>query len=90
MTKKSDAVVTMRVKIGEAELEVTGPQAFVEEKIESFVTAHRAGGASALKEETPGADPSPPPRPLKKQGSLAQLFKKLNTKSDVERTPTYL
>lgn len=85
MAGKKPTTITMRVRVGEAELEVTGPPEFVEAKIESFLKQH-----GAPKEQTKGlteATPSHGLAPLlgKKQGSLAQLFKKVSVKSDLER-----
>ncbi|MCK4624519.1 MAG: hypothetical protein KAV00_04355 [Phycisphaerae bacterium] len=40
MAKKQPESVTMRHKIGEDELEITGPPAYVEEKIAEFVAQH--------------------------------------------------
>ena len=85
MASKNTAVVTMRVKIGDAELEVTGPTAFVEGKIEEFVAAHQGGVGKAATHTTAPTGVSSASS-TKKQGSLAQLFKRLSVKSDVERT----
>src|SRR5438477_9570542 len=85
MATKKDAVVTMRVKIGEAELEVTGPTGFVEEKIEKFVATHHSSAAASPAKSMASTGTQPPGHTSKKQGSLAQLFKKLSVKSDVER-----
>jgi hypothetical protein len=80
--KKSEAV-TMRVKIGDAELEVTGPRDFVEARISEFVKGHEQPphlprGSSEAAERTS--------MPVgKKPTSLAQVFKKVSVKSDIER-----
>jgi hypothetical protein len=72
----------MRVKIGDAELEVSGPQKFVEEKVAAFVTAQ--GGR-----EKAGAGAPPTPTATldreHKAATLPQLLKKVPVKSDVDR-----
>jgi hypothetical protein len=83
MAAKVLAPVTMRVKIGDAELEVSGPQKFVEEKVAEFVTAHGS------KRETTPATGSPMEATAgdqaRKSSTLAQLLKKAAVKSDVDR-----
>ena len=44
MAKKPSDTVTMRVKIGESELEVTGPRAFVQDQIKQFRAEHKQAG----------------------------------------------
>jgi hypothetical protein len=41
MAKEIKSVVTMRVRIGDSELEVSGRKDFVEEKIEQFLKKSR-------------------------------------------------
>lgn len=82
MAGKTLAPVTMRVRIGDAELEVSGPQKFVEEKVAEFVTAQGS------RRETTGAVPSLEPEPVghgNKTSTLAQLLKKVSVRSDVDR-----
>jgi hypothetical protein len=79
MAGKTSAPVTMRVKIGDAELEVSGPQAFVEEKVAAFVTAQGGG------REKGGGPTSSTVGREHKASSLAQLLKKIPVKSDVDR-----
>ena len=83
MAVKTLAPVTMRVKIGDAELEVSGPQKFVEEKVAEFVTAQggkreRTGLVTSTLEPAAHA-------PGHKGVTLAQLLKKAPVKSDVDR-----
>jgi len=83
MPTKIATPVTMRVKIGDAELEVSGPQKFVEEKVAEFISAqgskHETTSIRGAVAESIQSDAS------KKPPSLAQLLKKANLKSDVDR-----
>jgi len=82
MTKDPGQNVTMRVRIGDSELEVTGPVDFVERKIAEFVkTAPHQSPTSAAKSPA-----QPPPAPHSgKPMSPNQFFKKAAVKSDVGR-----
>jgi hypothetical protein len=83
MASKTLTPVTMRVKIGDAELEVSGPQKFVEEKVDEFVAAQggrREAGATAVL-----ASEGVPANRASKASTLAQLLKKATVKSDVDR-----
>src|SRR5438045_2888088 len=66
----------MRVKIGDAEFEVSGPAKFAEEKVAEFLTAQGA------KQEAAAA----PVAQANKSATLAQLLKQASVKSDVERS----
>jgi hypothetical protein len=78
----------MRIKIGESELEVTGPAEFVERKAKEFIElnklaplAHPSTGRIA---KTSGpSETIPAPR---KALSPAQFFKKAGARTDVDRT----
>jgi hypothetical protein len=78
--------VTMRIRIGDSELEVTGPKEFVEAKIAAFIELNRQ---SPLPSGRPGVGATPLPderhddacKPL----SVAQVFKKANAHTDVDR-----
>lgn len=88
MSEDKQANVTMRVRIADAELEVTGPKEFVEEKIAAFVKAQRDSrpqhqGANPTSPVSMG-DHIPPANPAKGL-SAAQFFKKAPSKSDVDR-----
>ncbi len=87
MSKNKKETVTMRIRIGESELEVTGQIDFVEKKIEEFIKANKQA-------HIPGSTPSQPTiRPARgrstavgKQISAAQFFRKVAPKTDIDRT----
>ena len=81
MAKKTPDSITMRVRIGDSEIEVTGPVDFVERKIKEFVeksprSVGRKAEGRAVTETLPAT-----PRGM----SPAQFFKKVARKSDVDR-----
>ena len=87
MAKKENDNVTMRVRIGESELEVTGPKDFVEKKISEFVELSKATplARQSVTKGLPHSDleaDAPTGKPL----SPAQLFRKYNVRTDVDRT----
>ena len=83
MAKTDSGSVTIRVRVGDSEIEVTGPKAYVEKKIDEFLKA------------PPKAIRQPPTHtssqtvstiePVGKKISPAQFFKKCNPKTDVDR-----
>jgi hypothetical protein len=85
-TDKADSV-TMRVRIGDSELEVSGSKQFVKKEIDEFLEKQR----QLLVGQT---RPSIPPTAHPAQGvpvadkamSIAQFFKQTSPKSDVDRT----
>ena len=79
--------VSMRVRIGECELEVSGPKAFVEKKIEEFIANQRNYAPNPEKSVKPSAAlaKTAAPATSKKMG-IAQFFKKAAPKTDVDRT----
>jgi hypothetical protein len=86
MAAKKTPNVTMRVRMGENELEVSGPSDFVEKKIADFVQLNKVCAVP-----TP-ASPIPPAARVpqqtvagKKTLSPAQFFKKANPRTDVDR-----
>ena len=62
MEKPSDQIVTMRVRIGDSELEVTGPVDFVEKKIAEFTK--NAPKQTAVPTQTERARKTVLPRPV--------------------------
>ena len=86
MRNKSTSV-SMRVRIGDNELEVTGPESFVESKINEFVK-----GQKERSERIPSAHRASPDAGSAiagvsgKKMSIAQFFKSASPKSDVDRT----
>jgi hypothetical protein len=82
MAKKGGADVTMRVRVGDAEFEVTGPQSFVKKEIKEFLERTH-GGPPQVPQQT-GTSPSTSEKAKAK--SLNQLLKTANPKSDIDRT----
>jgi predicted metal-dependent hydrolase len=85
MAKKTIPNVTMRVRVGDSELEVSGPQNFVEAQIEAFLEkqkkAVKGGSGKSLTQQTPiGTLTSG------KKLSVAQFFRKLTAQTEVDRT----
>ena len=87
MAEKKANNVTMRVRIGESELEVTGPMAFVEKKISEFVELSKATPL-ARQSDTKGLPHSDVEAVTAtvKPTSPAQLFRKFSARTDVDRT----
>lgn len=85
MTEKEQPSVTMRVRIGDNELEVTGPIDFVEKKIAEFREQQKT--IHPLSPSTTHLNPPTQPSPISVKGmSVAQFFKKISPKSDIDRT----
>ena len=87
MAQKGTTTVTMRVRLGDSELEVTGPTQFVEEKINEFVERQRNVGTRATSALRHGTEPArDAPSDLARKGtSVAQFFRSLSLKTDVDR-----
>jgi hypothetical protein len=87
MVKKGPANVTMRVRIGESEIEVTGPGDFVEKKIAEFVEKQKQAPVTQILGSRKGAIPAAKETghtPAKTM-SAAQFFRKITPKTDVDR-----
>jgi len=83
MAREKNSEVTIRVRIGDSEIEVTGPKSYVEKKIEEFVKKPPITISSTGTSPTTvlAAEPA-----LKVKGmSAAQFFKKYNPKTDNDR-----
>ena len=86
MAKKEPNSVTMRVRIGDNELEVTGPTAFVEKKISEFLEKQKNLPAHPSQPSGPRVDQPPTGSTSKsKKMSIAQFFKRVEPKTDVDR-----
>ncbi|HHT9133412.1 MAG TPA: hypothetical protein ACFYD2_00785 [Candidatus Avalokitesvara rifleensis] len=84
MAKKEAESVSMRVRVGENELEVTGPCDFVEKKIAEFLEQQKSvHTVSTTKSARPATQTLAKPT---KEMSAAQFFKKVSPKNDVDRT----
>ncbi len=84
MAKKTIPNVTMRVRVGDSELEVSGPQNFVEAQIADFLEKQKKTGkgesGKSLRQQTPITTSA-----TGKKLSVAQFFRKLATQTDVDR-----
>ena len=87
MARQKPANVTMRVRIGESEIEVTGPSDFVEKKIAEFLEKAKqapfspsAGSKKDIIPETGGTAQT-----VGKGMSTAQFFRKTSPRTDVDR-----
>ena len=87
MPKEKTANVTMRVRIGESEIEVTGPSDFVEKKIAEFLEKQKQPPVSPSTGSTKGIIPpaTEAAQTLPKGLSAAQFFKKVSPKTDLDR-----
>jgi hypothetical protein len=85
--QKPEQAVTMRVRVGDREIEVTGPPEFVEKKIEEFLEVKKGTGIQRSPADA-GVDAHPSAvraSSTVKSQSMAQFFKKFGPKSDVDR-----
>ncbi|MBI5888304.1 MAG: hypothetical protein HZB82_06290 [Deltaproteobacteria bacterium] len=86
MSKEKTMNVTMRVRIGESEIEVTGLSNYVEKKVAEFLEKQNQvfvpSGVGSSKSTTLPATHMPA---SSKVMSIAQFFKKISPKSDVDR-----
>lgn len=87
MAEKEQPSVTMRVRIGDNELEVTGPIDFVEKKIAEFREQQKAIHSTDAGQRPHKSKAQELLDLMKpdKQMSAAQFFKKVSPKSDVDR-----
>ena len=82
MPKAGAEIVTMRIRVGDSELEVTGPQAFVERRIEAFLAqTPKLTAPVRLPQDATTAMPAR----THKGTSPAQFFKKSPQKASVGR-----
>lgn len=83
MTVKEQASVTMRVRIGDNELEVNGPSDFVEKKVAEFLEQQK----SLPLVGTPKSSPHHLEPAIKstKDISIAQFFKRMTLQSHADR-----
>jgi len=87
MSEEKPANVTMRVRIGESEIEVTGPSDFVEKKIAEFLEKLQQTPVVPSTGPTKAGIPSTreAAQTLAKGTSVAQFFKKISPKTDLDR-----
>ena len=82
MAKAETARVTVRLRIGDSEIEITGSQKYVDKKIAEFIKQPPAQAAKSMSNDAP---PQAKPSQASKKLSVAQFFKKLSPKSAVDR-----
>ena len=87
MAKKSTPNVTMRVRLGDSEFEVTGPSDFVEKKVAEFLKKPPVH-ASNLEAAPVAVAPTHAPQSKSKPQSPSQFFKSINPKTDNDRVLT--
>lgn len=80
MAKQKDFAVTMRVRVGEKEIEISGPSDYVEKKIAEFLAQSPSGGPLQAGGRTPKIE-----QQAAKPKSPAQFFKAANPKTDIDR-----
>jgi len=81
MAKQKTFSITMRVRVGDKEIEITGPNDYVERKVTEFLNqAPSATSTSHAVPKTKGLG-----TPLPKGTSPAQFFKTANPKTDNDR-----
>ena len=86
MAGEKTSVVTIRVRVGDSEIEVTGPKNYVEKKIEEFLNKPPTNiGGTTASASIPHASA---PELKGKLLSAAQFFKKCNPKTDNDRVLT--
>jgi len=86
MSDKQTDEVSMRMRIGDNELEVRGPRNFVEAKIKQFLEDQRQLQESRRTGSPAKAPTTSHPASSAKKLSVAQLFTRLKPKTDVDRT----
>lgn len=77
--------VTMRVRIGESEIEVTGPSDFVEKKISEFIEQQKQSMVVVGEREEDKVTSIGPTSVGGKTMSVAQFFNQVSPKTDVDR-----
>jgi len=84
MAEKEQANVTIRVRIGDNELEVTGPSDYVEKKITEFREQQKATSSVAPEKGHLHPPTQTPPKSTKGM-SVAQFFKKVLPQTHADR-----
>ena len=85
MSDRETSNVTMRVRVGDSEIEVTGPASFVEQKIKEFVERLPQASRERTSQIPEDDQPQSPNGGEAKKTSVAQFFKKVRAKSDLDR-----
>lgn len=82
MAKAETARVTVRLRIGESEIEITGSQKYVDKKIAEFIKQPPTQAVKLMSDDAP---PQTKASQATKQLSVAQFFKKVSPKSAVDQ-----
>lgn len=85
MAKNEPVSVTMRVRIGENELEVTGPSNYVEKKITEFLERQKSLPAVSTPKDSTQHTAQISPTSTTKGISAAQFFREVAPESDIDR-----
>jgi hypothetical protein len=87
MSEEKTLNVTMRVRVGDNEIEVTGPSDFVEKKIAEFIEKQKSFpiSSSARLEKSVESSTIEAAETAPKRISVAQFFKKLSSKTELDR-----
>jgi hypothetical protein len=85
MAKKNSETITMRVRIGDRELEITGPCEFVDKKISEFVD-HSKKTTGTSGPSVSASSPSGSYESGRRGTSAAQFFKKVAPRTDIDLT----
>jgi hypothetical protein len=85
MPRESKPNVTMRIRVGDDELEVSGPSDFVEKKIAEFVQQQKQLVQPARTGATGDPASSEGTATTGKKMALAQFFRKLGLRTEVDR-----
>jgi len=85
MATEKTATVTMRVRLGDAEMEVTGPRDYVERKIDEFLKRSPVAIAAPAHSAPNAQVATPTPSVAGKPKSPAQFFRGASPRTDVDR-----
>ncbi len=87
MAQKKIEKVTMRIRVGESELEVTGPANFVEKKIAEFIELNKTTPLGQHAIRHPASQPIAAEAPIQRRRiAPAHFFRKSSARTDVDRT----
>lgn len=73
--------VTMRVRVGQNEIEITGPSNYVEKKIAEFLEKQNSSSVATEREFNESSQPTG----SIKKSSVSQFFRKIALKSETDR-----
>lgn len=85
MADKQDQDVTIRIRIGDAEIEVTGPHKYVDAKVREFIEQRTWAAGSTGSPAPAGQVPGPGTVAPAKAQSVAEFFKRASPETDLDR-----